>query len=304
MRFRHVRVASPARASRPGGRQGQQPDGDGGHQGQRDGHRDSLQDRVPRLPGRRGEDAEQAGRRRRAGQQRNPRPLPARIAAEPGRQQQRRDDQRDVDDRAHQVVSVVVPGLSHGGTGRLQHHVVAAQQPGRDGERAGPLDQARPEPGPANAGGLTGVTPGRTHRSLRPPARAPNPAGRRLAARRPDPPSARCSDPPNAIEQAPSATNPAIMMPGSRASGAARPLSWIATTECPVWRREATIQAPVNATGPAIPAAAPSLDDSAGAAPGRSCAGRSPPAWTAPPTARRLVRLRAAVTKACAWRTP
>jgi len=52
------------------------------------------------------------------------------------------------------------------------------------------------------------------------------------------------------------------MIPGSRASGAARPLSWTATTECPVWRKEATIQAPVNATGPAIPAAAPSLDDS------------------------------------------
>jgi hypothetical protein len=104
---------------------------------------------------------------------------------------------------------------------------------------------------------------GRARRSLDPPARTPSPARPGLAER-PDPPSARCSDPPNATEQAPSATNPAIMIPGSRASGAARPLSWTATAECPVWRREATSHAPVNATGPTIPVAAPSLDDNAG----------------------------------------
>jgi hypothetical protein len=47
------------------------------------------------------------------------------------------------------------------------------------------------------------------------------------------------------------------MIPGSRASGAARPLSWTAVTEWPVWRSEATIQAQVNAAGPATPAMAP-----------------------------------------------
>jgi hypothetical protein len=47
------------------------------------------------------------------------------------------------------------------------------------------------------------------------------------------------------------------MIHGSRASGAASPLSWISAAGYPVWRSELAIHAPVNAAGPAIPAAAP-----------------------------------------------
>jgi hypothetical protein len=47
------------------------------------------------------------------------------------------------------------------------------------------------------------------------------------------------------------------MIHGSRASGAASPLSWISAAGYPVWRSELAIHAPVKAAGPAIPAAAP-----------------------------------------------
>src|SRR5690349_24628141 len=48
------------------------------------------------------------------------------------------------------------------------------------------------------------------------------------------------------------------MIHGSRASGAARPLSWSPPGPCRVCRSELAIHAPVNAAGPAMPAAAPS----------------------------------------------
>jgi hypothetical protein len=50
------------------------------------------------------------------------------------------------------------------------------------------------------------------------------------------------------------------MIHGSRASGAARPLSWSPPGPCLVCRSELAIHAPVNAAGPAMPAAAPSRD--------------------------------------------
>jgi hypothetical protein len=49
------------------------------------------------------------------------------------------------------------------------------------------------------------------------------------------------------------------MIHGSLASGAASPLICRSAAECPVWRRELTIQALVKTAGPAIPAAAPAL---------------------------------------------
>src|SRR5690349_18103836 len=48
------------------------------------------------------------------------------------------------------------------------------------------------------------------------------------------------------------------MIHGSRASGAARPLSCSPPGPCLVCRSELAIHAPVNAAGPAMPAAAPS----------------------------------------------
>ena len=156
---------------------------------------------------------------------------------------------------------MVVPGLPHGGTGRPS--IMWSRRSSPAAMVSAPAHWMRRGPSPARGGPESDRRDsGRTRRSLDPPARTPSPARPGLAER-PDPPSARCSDPPNATEQAPSATNPAIMIPGSRASGAARPLSWTATAECPVWRREATSHAPVNATGPTIPAAAPSPDDNA-----------------------------------------
>ena len=169
-----------------------------------------------------------------------------------------------------------------------------------------PAHWMRRGPSPARGG------PESDRARLRAYAAEPRPAARGLRARpgpglaagRPDPPSARCSDPPNATEQAPSATNPAIMIPGSRASGAARPLSWTATAECPVWRREATIQAPVNATGPAIPAAAPSPGRQR-RRPGRPDGRRQPGRHRRRPGRPDRRGLRAAMkAKAYAWRTP
>jgi hypothetical protein len=49
------------------------------------------------------------------------------------------------------------------------------------------------------------------------------------------------------------------MIHGSRASGAARPLICTSVAEWPVCSSDETAQAAVNATGPAIPAPAPSL---------------------------------------------
>src|SRR5690242_21789917 len=48
------------------------------------------------------------------------------------------------------------------------------------------------------------------------------------------------------------------MIHGSRASGAARPLSWSPPGPCLLCRSVLAIHAPVNAAGPAMPAAAPS----------------------------------------------
>ena len=64
---------------------------------------------------------------------------------------------------------------------------------------------------------------------------------------------------PKAAEQPPSTTKPVIMIHGSRASGAASPLICTSVAEWPVCSSDAATQAAVNATGPAIPAAAPSL---------------------------------------------
>jgi hypothetical protein len=66
------------------------------------------------------------------------------------------------------------------------------------------------------------------------------------------------SDAPNANVHPPSTTKPEIMIHGSRASGAARPLSWSPPGPCLACRSELAIHAPVNAAGPAMPAAAPS----------------------------------------------
>jgi hypothetical protein len=49
------------------------------------------------------------------------------------------------------------------------------------------------------------------------------------------------------------------MIHGSRASRAARPLICTSVADCPVCSSDAAAQAAVNATGPAIPAMAPSL---------------------------------------------
>jgi hypothetical protein len=76
------------------------------------------------------------------------------------------------------------------------------------------------------------------------PARARPPRASRRAA-------------PNATLHPPRTRNPAIMIHGSLASGAASPLIWIPAAGCPVWRSELAIHAPVKAAGPAIPAAAP-----------------------------------------------
>ena len=64
---------------------------------------------------------------------------------------------------------------------------------------------------------------------------------------------------PKATEQPPSMTKPVIMIHGFRASGAASPLICTSVAEWPVCSRDAAAQAAVNATGPAIPATAPSL---------------------------------------------
>ena len=76
------------------------------------------------------------------------------------------------------------------------------------------------------------------------------------------PPTSLASSSPNQTVQPPSTRKPLIMIHGSRASGAARPLSWTLTAPCPVWRRDAATQAAVNATGPATPDSARTLTPS------------------------------------------
>jgi hypothetical protein len=71
---------------------------------------------------------------------------------------------------------------------------------------------------------------------------------------------------PKATEQPPSTTKPVIMIHGSRASAAARPLICTSVAEWPVCSSDAAAQAAVNATGPAIPAMPPNLVPAPGAA--------------------------------------
>jgi hypothetical protein len=63
---------------------------------------------------------------------------------------------------------------------------------------------------------------------------------------------------PSPIEQPPSTMNAAIISCGSRASSAASPLSWTCAIGA-AWRSEPASHPAVNATGPAIPLAEPSL---------------------------------------------
>src|SRR5262249_62041795 len=117
--------------------------------------------------------------------------------------------------------------------------------------------------------------------------------GRGAGAARAGPPGASRRAEANAPEQPPSAAKPAIMIQGLRASVGASPLICTPTAECPVCSRDAAIQAPVKATGPAIPAIARILKSRIPNASGRARARpeRGPPVTDRAPCSLGRVRV-------------
>ena len=158
-------------------------------------------------------DEDDAGRGGAGQQPWAPGPPPG-IAAEPPCQRELREDEAGVDQAADRVMRVAIPPCARL-TGRVEQHVVAAQQdPPRPSASRHP-GRGQPPPAPPGAFWL----------------------------------SASRSAAPNANVHPPSTRKPASMICGSRAPGAARQLSCRPPGPCLVCRSELAI----HAAGPAIP---------------------------------------------------